>query len=128
MSTNDNTKPDAVEILDAISHQVALEEAENGKSTAADLRWSRELGVKLDARLAELRRKLMPADVMMEKAKPIRPSTLAMARDALIAGIERFMASIGGTVQYAHRNLKGLSDDDLRRLYDTIDPDARNAE
>ncbi len=128
MSTNKKVIPNAFEILDEISHQVALDDAENGKPTAADRRWSRELGITIETRLAALRRKLTPIDVPTEKAKPLRPSTLAMARDALMEGIARITGAMGGTVQYAHRNLTGLSDDDLRRLYDTIDPNARNAE
>ena len=128
MSTNKNVRPNAVEIIDEISHQVALDEAENGTTSAADRRWSRELGVQIEARLATLRRKLTPADVPTVKAKPLRPSTLAMTRDALMEGIARITRAMGGAVQYAHRNLTGLSDDDLRRLYDTIDPNTRNAE
>jgi len=126
--TSDKNKPSAADVLDAISHQVALEEAENGKSTAADRQWSRELGVTIEARLAELRRNLTPADAPTEKAKPLRPSTLAMVREALMEAIESIMRAMGGTVQYAHRNLKGLTDDDLRRLFDTIDPANRDPE
>jgi hypothetical protein len=33
------------------------------------------------------------------------------------------IARLGSSVQYAHRNLEGLSDDDLRRLLDTLDPE-----
>ena len=131
MTNNKKTKPDApdtAEVLDAINYQVALDEAENGTATEADRKWSRELGVQIEARLAELRRNLTPADPPRERAKPLRPSTLAMMRDALIRAIERITQAMGGTVQYAHRNLTKLSDDDLRRLYDTIDPTNRTPE
>jgi len=80
--TNKNQKPSALDILDEISHQAALAEAENGKSSVEDRRWSRELGLKLDVRLAELRRNLTPIDAPTEKAKPLRASTLSMTRDA----------------------------------------------
>ena len=125
---NNKPKPDANEILDAISHHAAQAavDARRGKSTARDRQWSRELGVKLDERLAELRRNLLPADPPIEQAKPIRPSTLAMVRDALLEGIKRMSASTGGRVQFAYRNLKRLSDDDLRRIYDSIDPSNRD--
>lgn len=118
----------ALEILDEISHQAALAAAERRtKPTPEERRWSRELGAKVDARLAELRRNLTPTDVVpSEKAKPIRASTLAMTRDAVVEAITRLTQSMGGAVQFAHRNLKRLSDDDLRRLYDLLDPTARD--
>lgn len=124
MNTN-KPKPSALEILDEVSHQSAQAAVDRRKkSTPEERAWSRELGVKIDARLAELRRNLTPADPPVESAKPIRPSTLAMMRDALIEGVTRFTQSRGGAVQFAHRNLKRLSDDDLRRLYDLLDPTA----
>jgi hypothetical protein len=128
MTNDKKTKPNAAEVLDAINHQVALDEAENGTATEADRKWSRELGIQIESRLAELRRNLTPADPPKERAKPIRPSTLAMMRDALVEAIGRLTQAMGGTVQYAHRNLTKLSDDDLRRLYDTIDPTNRTPE
>ena len=121
-------KPSSLDILDEISHQAALAEAEHGKSTADDRRWSRELGVSIEARLAELRRNLTPAEAPTERAKPIRPSLLAMARDALIDAISRITQARGRAVQYAHRDLRGLSDDDLRRLLDTLEPTSTDAE
>ena len=120
-------KPNAVEVLDEISHHAAqAAAARRGKPTTRDREWSRELGVKLDARLAELRRNLLPEDPQIEQAKPIRPSTLAMARDAVLDAIRRVTTPMGGRVQFAHKNLKRLSDDDLRRIYDKIDPTARD--
>jgi hypothetical protein len=127
MSTK-NTKPDASAVLDTLTHHVAQDAAENGTASAEDRRWSKNLGVQVEARLAELRRQLTPEDAPLEKAKPLRRSTLAMARDALLEAIARITSAMGGTVQYANRNLKGLSDDDLRRLFDTIDPDNHTTE
>lgn len=122
---NTDEKRDAHDILEEISHQAALAAVEQRTSTAAELKWSRDLGGSVEARLAELRRNLTPADVPVQKTKPIRPSTLAMTRDAVLEAISRLARTFGGTMQYAHRNLKGLSDDDLRRLYDTLDPSNR---
>jgi hypothetical protein len=118
--------PTPREILDEVSHQAAEAAVAARKTTADDRAWSRALGARLDARLAELRRNLTPPESPVEPAKPIRPSTLAMARDVVIAAIERLMQSMGGTVQLAHRKLTQLSDDDLRRLYDLIDPTAHD--
>lgn len=119
-------KPNAIEILDEISHQAALHEAEHGKSSAEDRKWSRELGEMLEVRLAELRRNLTPADAPTEKAPPIPSSLLKLGRDAIVARIAALTQAMGGTVQYAHRNLKGLSVDDLRRLLATLDPNYRD--
>ena len=121
-------KPNDLDILDEVSHQAALADAEHGRSSADDQKWSRALGTVMEARLAELRRNLTPAEAPTERAKPIRPSLLAMARDALIEAINRITQVRGGAVQYAHRELRGLTDDDLRRLLDTLEPDPTNAE
>lgn len=112
-----------VEILDAIYQEAALEAAEHGKSAPEDRPWAREVGKRVQARLAELRRNLVPAATPVAQAQPIRPSLLALGRDALLAKLDELIARLGTSVQYAHRNLEGLSDDDLRRLIDTLDPD-----
>jgi hypothetical protein len=127
MKMSKKPTPNAVDAVEALTHQVALDAAEHGTSTAKEREWSRQLGIQIDARLAELRRKLTPAEAPVEKLKPIRPSTLAMARDVVLGAIQRVCDSMGGTVAVAHRNLKRLSDDDLRRLYDLIDPTNRDA-
>lgn len=125
MSTNRPT-PTALEILDEVSHHAAQAAvSRRRKVTAEEREWSRDLGATLDARLAELRRNLTPDDPPTEEAKPIRTSTLAMTRDAVIEAITKLTQSLGGAVQFAHRNLKRLSDDDLRRLYDLLDPTTR---
>ncbi|MEJ7597428.1 MAG: hypothetical protein WKG01_05920 [Kofleriaceae bacterium] len=115
-------------MLDEISYQAALAEAERGKSTREDDSWSRQLGEMLDVRVAELRRNLLPAPAPIEKARPIRKSLLVLGRDALVERITELTQRMGGAVQYAHRDLRGLSDDDLRRLLDMIDPAPREAE
>lgn len=125
MSTMKN-KPTPSEILDEITHHAAEAAVAARKATKEDREWSRALGARLDARLAELRRNLTPADPPTEKAKQIRPSTLVMTRDAVIEAITRLTQSMGGAVQFAHRNLKQLSDDDLRRMYDLLDPTAHD--
>ena len=70
MSPN-KPKPNALEILDEVSHHAAQAAVERRKkSTPEERAWSRDLGVKIDARLAELRRNLTPADPPVESAKP----------------------------------------------------------
>jgi hypothetical protein len=109
----------SLEILDTIYEQAAVE-AMDGKTTTDDRRWAEAVSKRVQSRLAELRRNLVPAAAPLAKAKPVRPSLLAMGRDALLARLE---VLTGPSVRYAHRNLDGLSDDDLRRLVDTLDPD-----
>ena len=113
-----------LEILDAIYLEAALDAAANGKSTPVDERWARETSKRVQARLAELRRNLVPATAMVTKAPPIRASLLAMGRDALLAKLNELTSKIGPSLQYAHRNLEGLSDDDMRRLVDALDPES----
>ena len=122
----ENTKPSPEDVLDEILHHAAQGAVDRRKSTKRDHEWSRELGAQVEARLAELRRNLTPAESPAETAKPIRASTLAMTRDAVIEAIARLTQAMGGAVQFAHRNLTRLSDDDLRRLYDLLDPSNRS--
>jgi hypothetical protein len=114
------------DILDEVSYQAALAEADHGNSTRADDRWSRELGEKLAARVAELRRNLLPAVAPIERAKPIRTKWLALRRDELLAKLDELTRAMSGAVQYAHRDLQGLSDNDLRQLLDLIDTSPRD--
>jgi len=125
MSKNDNTKSKAAETLDALTHHVALDAADAKPPTDDDRRWAQRYGTQIEARLAELRRGLVPDAAPIEKAKPLRATTLAMSRDAVLAAIERITQAMGGAVTYAFRELQGLSDDDLRRLLDSIDPTGR---
>ena len=119
------TKRNADEILDELSHQAALAEADHGTPARDDDRVARELGNKLEARLAEMRRGLLPASAPIQKAKPIRAKWLAMARDEMIAMLTEITQSMSGAVQYAHRDLRGLSDNDLRQLLDLLDTSPR---
>ena len=119
------TKRSDEDILDDISYQAALAEAEAGKSTKDDERWSREVGDKLAARVAELRRNLLPAAAPIQKAKPIRAKWLGLDRHAMIAKLTEITQAMSGAVQYAHRDLQGLSDNDLRQLLDLLDTSPR---
>lgn len=114
------------DILEEIAYQAALAEEEEGRSTADDERWSRALGQTLEARLAQLRRNLLPATAPIKKAKPVRKKWLALQRDQLLAAIAELSAAKTVAVQFAYRDLNGLSDDDLRRLLDLLDTSPRD--
>ena len=120
---NDRTADD---ILEEVAYQAALAEEEEGGSTPADDRWSRALGQTLEARLAQLRRNLLPTAAPIKKAKPIRQKWLALKRDQLLAAIAELSAAKTVAVQFAYRDLNGLSDDDLRRLLDLLDTSPRD--
>ena len=114
------------DLLEEVAYQVALADEEGGASTPDDDRWSRALGQQLEARLAQLRRNLLPAAAPIKKAQPIRAKWLALARDQLLAMIAEITAAKGAAVQLAYRDLNGLSDDDLRRVLDLLDTSSRD--
>ena len=93
-----------------------------------DPRWADGVRSRLLARAAELRAQQAGADALVDDdfeltpARPIRAEYLAMDRDALIATFELLDRRIG-PVQVAHRKLHELSDNDLRRLIETITPE-----
>jgi hypothetical protein len=120
------TNPTDDDILEEVAYQAALAEEEEGGNSPHDERWSRALGQNLEARLAQLRRNLLPATAPIKKAKPIRKKWLELARDQLLAALAELSAAKTVAVQFAYRDLNGLSDDDLRRLLDLLDTSPRD--
>jgi hypothetical protein len=109
-----------LEILEAIYHDAALAHAEDGESTPEQKEWAERFHGRIAARIQEMKKNLaLPAT---KRAQPIKPSYLAMARDALLAKLDELVAV--GRLQVAHRNLSTLSDDDLRRLLQSLEPDS----
>lgn len=115
-------KKSNTDILDDVYFEAAVVESECPKPrTPEHRRWTRDVVESYRARIAELRRSRLPASVTPVKAKPIRASTLALGRDALLGRLAEILRTRSGEVRYAHRNLKGLSDDDLRRMLDLLE-------
>jgi hypothetical protein len=108
-----------LDTLDAIYDELAMFEAEHGTSTPQQKQIAQRVKTRVEARLAELRRNLLPAADPPMRLRPIRPSLLALGRDALLAMLEELRRT--RAVQYAHCNLQGLSDDDLRRLIELLE-------
>jgi hypothetical protein len=108
-----------VDALDALYERLAAADAEEG-TEKADPAWKADVKHRAALRLAELRRQLVP-DVKPVKARPIRPALLAMTRDALLARIDEIASRMGGAMQLAHRHLVDLTDDDLRRVLETLE-------
>jgi hypothetical protein len=123
MAKINHIKPTSLEVVDEISYHVALVEVERSKARDSDVAWSHQLGKQLEAQLAELRRHLLPAPAALEKASPIRAALFGIDRPELLARLSQLVVRMGGAIQYAHRDLRGLSDDDLRRLLDLLEPD-----
>jgi hypothetical protein len=107
---------------EAVLHEAALADAESRASTPAEQRIAARVKARMHEDLAKMRRDLLPAADPRTSARPIPRSLLAMARDALLATLDRILDRLGGTVQYAHRDRTGLTDDDLRQLIHLLDP------
>ncbi len=118
------TTKNARDAYEAILHEAALADAESRESTPAEKRIADRVSARVRGDLAKMRRDQLPAPDPIMKAAPIRPSLFKLGRDALLALIDEIVSRMGGTVQYAHRDLSGLSDDDLRQLATLLDPNA----
>jgi hypothetical protein len=117
------TKNRNVDALDAVYHEAALLEAKHGMSSPRQKRIAQRVKAQVEARLAEMRRTLLPQAAPPIKLAPIRPSLLALGRASLIARLDAIKRSGGAAVQYAHCDLHGLSDDDLRRMIELLEPE-----
>jgi hypothetical protein len=109
-----------LEVLEAVFHDAAMHAVEEGESTPEQKAWAAQLHAKVAAQLDQMEQNLaLPA--MPRPALPIRPRYLAMVRDELLASVSGLISA--GRLQVAYRNLSALSDDDLRRLLQSVDPD-----
>lgn len=82
--------------------------------TEDDRKWAREQHDLMQARIAAMRRARAPSHPLIGRAPSIGPEIRAMTRSELVARLEHL--SRGAAVQYAHRKLTTLTDDDLRQL------------
>jgi hypothetical protein len=106
--------PTPAAVLETLVEHIAQEEADHGLSDEATSIWARRVRADMMSRIAELRRRMLPAAPTARRVSPIAPDVLALDREGLLARLASF--SQGERVQYAHRDLTGLSDDDLRRM------------
>ena len=104
-------KRNPAEVLATVLDLIAEEDTE---PTDDDRRWAREQHAKMQARIADMRRQHTPSHAVIDRAVPIGPEIRALPREAVLARLEQL--SQGGAVQYAHHELVGLTDDDLRQL------------
>jgi hypothetical protein len=117
-----------LDIYDAVLHDAALAKAENTPSTPAQKRIAMRVKARVQDDLADLRRAHLPKADPPRHTKPISSWLFGLDRGGLFATIDELTSRVGGDVQYAHRDLSGLSDDDLRRLIELIMSGARQPE
>ncbi len=117
MKKKTKTEDKDMRTLDIITHEVGLLEMKDGRTTPDDRRWAEGVAASMRERIAEHRRSRLPKSVPIEKAEPLTERLLAMPR----AVLEALYASLAPQAQVAHRHLETLSDNDLRRIIQTIE-------
>ena len=107
--------------LAIVTHEVGLLEMADGRTTPEDRRWAQDVVASMRKQVAEYRRSKLPEAVTIRKAAPITERLRAMSRAALEALFGSLVEQCGPDLQFGHRKLEMLSDNDLRRLIHTIE-------
>jgi len=108
--------------LDMITREVGLLEMQDGHVSPEDMRWAESVAASIQARAAEYRRNRLPKTVPpIRKAEPITARLRAMPRALLDALFASLVDKWGTEAQFAHRHLDTLSDNDLRRMIQTME-------
>jgi hypothetical protein len=97
----------------AVAHEVALAAAFDSPTTPEVRRHAQALSTFAKDRLAEIRRAERAKRPAMQISGEVRPSIVALARDAVFARLKEIW-TIYPEMQLAHRDCVGMSDDDLR--------------
>ncbi len=102
--------PKNLRIYEAIAYEAALDALDRGVGlTPAEHEEARQIVATMRAVVVAKQR----ADRAASRVHRIRPSILAMARDAMAARFDQLFAAHPSAV-IAHRDLTALTDDDLR--------------
>ena len=104
----------AVDTLAAILAHVAMDADNDDRPTDDDRDWAQALAADTQRRLNAMRRARTPRSPAIGPAASISAELQALARPALIAQLGQ--VSQRGDAKFAHRDLTGLTDDDLRQL------------
>ena len=108
--------------LDMITREVGLLEMQDGHVTPDDMRWARSVAASIQANAAAHRRNRLPKTVPpIKKAEPITARLRAMSRAVLETLFASLVDKWGTEAQFAHRHLDRLSDNDLRRMIQTME-------
>lgn len=112
--------------LGVLAHEAGLLAMDEGEVTPEQQKRSEAFVASMHAQIADYRRSKLREHVPIKKAPPLSERLLAMSRAALEAVFGTLVDQLGPEVQFAHRNLDTLSDNDLRRLIQTIEARAQN--
>lgn len=114
--------PDAMHPFEKVLELVAEESVDPADEVRADA-WARGLRQRMDTQLAALRRQLVPARSVPRHAAHISDEIRALPREALLARLE--ILGQAPEVRFAHLDLSGLTEDDLRQLVAEIEATER---
>jgi hypothetical protein len=105
-----------LDVLDALADAAARDEEENGRSTPASRAAAQRYQALISDKLAEMRRaELDRHGAAKVERKTIPDWLLVMPRAALEALLET-MKQACPSLGFAHRNLREVTDDDLRTM------------
>jgi len=110
------TARDPIAIMEGLLDDVAEQAVEDLEPTADSIQWSRALGDQVRREIASMER--CGARARRDVAPPavtIPVEIQALDRNTVLARLEILRQN--AKVQYAHRHLSGLSDDELRQLF-----------
>lgn len=112
-------------ILDAVYHEAALIDADEGRMTPEMRRDADAIIAFTQARLAEMRRTELQREAARARtvAASVRPSILAMTRDGIVARLRALCTAEPGAL-FAHRDLAAMTDDDLRTALEDAEASA----
>ena len=114
--------------LDIITREVGLLELDAPEPTAEERRWAEIVAEGVRERAAEYRKNRLPKIIPpIKKAEPITKRLTAMPRAVLEPLFATLVQQLGPEVQFAHRNLEDLSDNDLRRMIQKLEKAGRQA-
>jgi hypothetical protein len=117
MSYKSNSRrriPDPVAAWDALLDAAAEDDIDNYEPTPDDRQWARSVDAMVHERLDALQHQLGRARPAIQRGVVIPPEIAKLDRAALVAQLEALRRSFA--VRYAHQDLKGLSDQDLRTM------------
>jgi len=109
------TARDPIAIMEGLLDDVAEQAVEDHAPTADNIRWSREVGEKVARVLARMERR--SSRRMADQVVPsvgVSPEVAALDRESLLARLD--ILNRDNYVQFLNQDLRGLSDDELRRM------------
>jgi hypothetical protein len=110
------TARDPIAIMEGLLDDVAEQAVEDLEPTADSIQWSRALGDEVRREIARMERRGARARTDVAPPTVTIPAEIqALDRNTVLARLELLRQN--AKVQYAHRHLSGLNDDELRRLF-----------